>query len=191
MSHKDSNLVENFRRRAPRVIYEFTCIGLDGKIKWEDKCPNIVTNEGLNSLLDFICGNVETPANVYVVLNKNDDAVSASMVYATQGLSANQWSEVTTISEATRVVWTHGSVSSQSVSNSASTASFSISGTVTVYGAGLVYSPSDSANISVIGNTAVSDGVLYSIGAFSSSRAVESGDTLQVTATITTADDGV
>lgn len=68
-------------------------------------------------------------------------------------------------------------MSSQSVDNAASKASFSISASVTIKGA-----------FAVTNNTkGGGSGVLYGAAAFAASRAAESGDTLNVTVTLTSA----
>jgi hypothetical protein len=86
------------------------------------------------------------------------------------------WSEVhTQYSEGTRPALTLGTVAAGSVSNTASKATFTITGTATVAGAFVT------SNSTKNGTT----GTLYGATDFSSSRGVESGDSLQVTVTLT------
>lgn len=88
------------------------------------------------------------------------------------------WTEIQDYSEGVRQTLTLGTVSSQSVSNSASKAVFSINGTATVGGAGICTN-------STKGGTS---GTLYGAGAFTGgNRSVISGDTLNVTITCTAA----
>lgn len=87
------------------------------------------------------------------------------------------FTESTDYSESVRQTFTPGSISSGSVDNSASKAVFSINGTVTLFGAFLT-------DLNTKGGTT---GVLYGGGLFSSpgSRQMASGDTLNVTVTLT------
>jgi hypothetical protein len=87
------------------------------------------------------------------------------------------WTEDQNYSEATREVLTLGTVSGGSVDNSASKASFSINATATIGGAFLT-------TVSTKGGTT---GTLYGGAAFAANRSVVSGDTLNVTATLTAA----
>ncbi len=89
------------------------------------------------------------------------------------------WTEVTAYDEATREALTLGTVSGQSVDNSASKASFSINADSTVIGGCFV------ATNNTKGGTT---GVLYSIGAFTGgNKQADNGDTLNVTWTGTMA----
>jgi hypothetical protein len=87
------------------------------------------------------------------------------------------WTENTTYSETARPALVPGAVASGSVDNSASKAAFSINGTTTIFGAFLT-------DIATKSGTA---GVLYGVADFAASRAVISGDTLNVTVTLTAA----
>jgi hypothetical protein len=91
--------------------------------------------------------------------------------------SHGAWTEVTGYSEAVRQILTLGTVSAGSVSNTASKATFSINATVTIAGAFVV---SD-------GTKSGTTGTLYSAGDFSASRGLASGDSIQVTVTLTAA----
>jgi hypothetical protein len=84
--------------------------------------------------------------------------------------SHSPWTEINPYS-GNRVAWTPGTVSAGSVSNSGSPAAFSINATSRVYGAFM--SSVDTGT----------SGQLLGMGPFSSSRAVLSGDTLNVTIT--------
>ncbi|MGB1639442.1 MAG: hypothetical protein ACPHCV_00660, partial [Pseudohongiellaceae bacterium] len=92
--------------------------------------------------------------------------------------SHSSWSELTGYTQSARPTLTLGTVASKSVDNSASKASFSINATATVAGAFLI---SDSTK----GGT--SSGILYGVVDFASSRSVISGDTLEITVTLTSA----
>jgi hypothetical protein len=95
--------------------------------------------------------------------------------------SHGSWTELTPYSNSTRPQWNGGTASAGSIDNSASKAQFTCNATATVVGAFL------SDNSTKGGTT----GKLYAAGNFSASKDVASGDTLEVTATFTAADDGV
>lgn len=157
--------------------YEFECRDASGRLKWRDTIENIVVNTGLDYLLDVALSGGSQLSSWFVGLTDGTPTVAAGDTMSTHA----GWSEVTAYSEATRQAWTDGGVSSQSVDNSASKASFSVNGSATVGGAFLASDNTKS------GTT----GTLYSVGAFSGGdRAVVNGDTLLVTATFTMADDG-
>ena len=155
--------------------YHIRCIGPDGRVKWEDEIRNIITNAGLDHALDVTLSGGTQITTWYIGLTDGTPTVAAGDTMASHA----GWAEVTGYSESVRQTWSDGGVSSQSVSNSASTADFSINATVTAGGAFLT---SDSTKS---GTT----GTLLSVGAFSGGdKSLTSGDTLQVTATFTAAD---
>lgn len=149
-----------------------------GRLKWTEEYDNIVVNTGLNDILDkYLKGSAYTAAH-YVGLASSSPTVAAGDTMSSHA----GWTEVTTYSQSVRQTATWGTVASQSVDNSASKATFSINGTVTVGGAFLT------TNNTKSGTT----GTLVSVGAFSGgNKALANGDTLNVTVTITAADDGV
>lgn len=156
--------------------YHIECRGADGRVKWVEDIDNIVVNEGLDDLLDkYLKGSTYTAA-FYVGLIGASPTPAAGHTAAQIG-GTNGWSEITAYSEATREALTLGTVSSQSVDNSASKASFSINGTATVGGAFVI------TNNTKGGTT----GVLYGAAAFSANRSVVNGDTINVTVTATAA----
>lgn len=153
--------------------WQAVCKGADGAIKWVELWKNIVVNEGLDDLLDATLAG-GTPDTTWFVGLKGTGTPAAGDTLASHGT----WSEINPYA-GNRPAWTAGAVSGQSVDNSAAAASFSINSGTTVYGAFLA------------GVNTGTGGALYAAGDFSSSRAVVNGDTLEVTATFTTADDGV
>ncbi len=158
-----------------RSTYLFECYDKDGNLKWTEEVPNIVVNVGLNDVLDkYFKGSAYTAA-FYVGLVDNASFISFDAT-DTMGSHPN-WIELITYDEATREVLTLGTVSSQSVDNSASKASFTQNATKTVKGAFVT------DNSTKNGGT----GLLYGAAAFAATRAVESGDVLNVTVTLTSA----
>lgn len=149
-----------------KTHYIVECIGKDGELKWREEFDNLVVTEGLNALLNNSFNAAAGSVAWYVGL-KNTGTVVAGDVMNSHG----GWTENTTYSNGTRPAWTkNGAASGGAMSNSSSKASFSINGTTTIYGALLT---SDSTK----GGTT---GTLYGAGDFSGSRAVISGDTLNV-----------
>lgn len=162
--------------RMRRLLDELIVGG--GDVAWSDAYDNLIVNTGLDDYLDkYYKGSAYTAAH-YVGLTSSSPTVAAADTMSSHG----GWTESTSYSESTRQAFTPGSVSSQSVSNSASKAAFSINGTVTVGGAFLTTSSTKS------GTT----GTLVAAGAFTGGNAaLQNGWTLNVQATFTQADDGV
>ena len=151
------------------TLYHVECYGADGALKWSETVPNLVTNQGLNDLLDKTFKASGYTAAWHVGL-KGAGAPAAGDTLASHA----GWSEITAYA-GDRKALTLGSVSGQSVSNTASKASFAINDTATVAGAFIC-----------VGATGTG-GILYGVADFSVSRSVIDGDTLEVTATLSTA----
>lgn len=142
-----------------------------GNFLGEWTAENLVVNVGLNDLLDKRFKGSGYTASDWIGLISATPTVAAGDTMASHG----GWTEVTDYS-GDRKAFTPGSVSSQSVDNSASPAVFTMNGTVTVGGFFL--------NTDETGTS----GILYGGAAFSGgNRAVNSGDTLTVTCTLTAA----
>lgn len=156
---------------AFKNVYEVECLDADGKLKWRDRVENLVTNEGLNDILTNYWKGAAYTASFFVGLTDGTPTVAAGDTLAAHA----GWTEITAYT-GDRQALTLGAVASQSVDNSASKASFPITGTATVGGAFIA---------TVANGTA---GVLVGAGAFSGGdKGVASGDTLNVTATLTAA----
>lgn len=143
----------------------------DGKVidRWEEK--NIVTNEGLNNLLDaYLHGSAQT-TTWYVGLFEGNYTPLATDTGA--NIVANA-TECTAYTESVRPTWTEAAASSQSITNSANKATFTMNATKTVYGAFLISTNTKS-------DTA---GILFAASKFSVSRAVVADDQLLITYTV-------
>ena len=152
--------------------WEVVCKGSDGKEKWRELNDNLIVTVGLNSLLtEYFKGSSYT-ATWCVGLKSTGTALAADTMS-----SHSSWTEIVDYSESVRPTIVLGTPSSGSVDNSASKATFSINGSTTIYGAFL-------ANASAKSGTG---GILYGVVDFGSSRAVISGDTLEITVTLTAA----
>jgi hypothetical protein len=154
------------------TVYTFTCIKPDGSVRWKEENHNLVVNTGLDDILDkYFKGSAYTAAHYLGLLDGTPTIVAGDTMASHAG-----WVEVTGYAAATRPALTLGAVSGQSVDNSASKASYAINATVTIGG----------GFISTSNTKGGATGILYSAVAFGAGdRAMLSGDTLEVTATLT------
>jgi hypothetical protein len=161
-------------------VYHMQCFDKDGNLKWEAECPNLVVNVGLQDMnAKYFTGSAYTAAwyiGLYGSGASNSPAAGNTMS------SHSSWTEETGYSQATRPACTFGTPTTANPSvatNSASPAVYSINATATIGGAFLV---SDSTK-------GGSTGTLYSASDFTSpgDRSVVSGDTLNVTYTLSLA----
>ena len=146
----------------------------DGKVKHEEDFHNLVTEVGMDHMLDVVLRNQTQIATWYVALFENNyspvDTATASDI-------GTNITECTSYTEGVRQTYVPAGAASKSITNSASRATFSINATKTLYGMMLVDSSTKGANT----------GTLFSVGQFSSSASVTSGDTIEVTYTLTLA----
>lgn len=149
---------------AARFHYHVECVGADGQVKWVEEFDNLVTTEGKNDILDkYFKGSAYTAAWYLGLAGAGTKAVGDTLA------SHAGWSEVTPYA-GNRPAITFGTTAAGS--NTATAVSYSINATATVAG----------AFVSSV-NTGTS-GKLYSVGDFAASRSVLSGDTLNVTLTV-------
>ena len=155
-------------------VFHFQCFDKEGNLKWEDWAHNLVVNQGLKDMNDkYFSGSGYTATWYLGLINASP---TPSYVAGDTAALHSGWSETTAYSQANRPTATFGAATTADpsvISNSASPATFSMNGTVTVAGAFLI---SDNTK----GGTS---GVLFSEANFQSpgSRSVVSGDTLNVT----------
>ena len=160
--------------------FKMACYDKDGALKWEAEEDNLVVNEGLQ----YMCGTALTSVTQitsWFIGLYGSGATNSPAAGDTMSSHAG-WTEVTAYSQATRVACTFATATTANPSvatNSASVAAFTINGTTTVGGAFLV------SNSTKGGTT----GTLFSAADFSApgDRAVTSGDTLNVTYTLSLA----
>jgi len=131
---------------------------------------NLVVNVGLDELLDAGLSN-KTPTAAWYLGLKDTGSPAAGDTMASHGT----WATISPYSNGTDPSWTDGGVSGQSVDNVGNEAQFNINATDDVYGAFL----KDDSTVDV------ATGLLYAAGDFAAQRSVQSGDTLEVTATFT------
>lgn len=154
-------------------IFEVVCYGPDGREKWREVAHNLVTNVGLNHILDVVLHGASQTATWYVGL-KNTGAPAAGDTLASHG----NWTENDNYT-GDRKEYDEAAASSQSITNSASKASFAIdTDAQTIDGAFICSAASGTS------------GTLLCAADFASSKSADNGDTLEVTYTISAADDG-
>ncbi len=158
--------------RAPRTRYRLKCRDKDGNVKWAEDIMNTVMTAGVTDLVDkYFKGSAYTAAwYAGLIDNSSFTGITATNTMA----SHSGWLESTAYSSANRPTVSFGTAASGSIANSASPASFDINATATINGAFV-------ANNNTKGGSA---GTLYSAGSFASTRSVSSGDTLNVTITL-------
>lgn len=169
------------RSSAPRELlhaamfgghWDVECRDKDGNLKWRDTIENIVVNQGLNDLLDVMLSGATQDTTWFVGLTDGTPTVNAADTLASHA----GWVEITDYDETNRVAFVDAGASSQSLSNAASPAVFTINASVTVGGAFL-------AGV----NTGTS-GRLFAAGAFTGGdKSLGDNDVLTVTATFTAA----
>ena len=149
--------------------FDIVCRDKHGNLKWDMTAENIFTLAGLNHVLDVVFHNATQVSTWYVGLYTDSEAESS-------------WADAGDLTEFTsysgdRKEFVESAASSQSLSNTASKASFSITGSGTIYGAFLV-------------DAATGDGttLVCAENFTEGSRSVQNGDTVEVTYTCSASD---
>lgn len=151
---------------APRFYFEFVA-RRKGKVLWREEAHNLVTTEGLNSLLG-VYFDAATQITAWHLGLKGSGSAAAGDTLASHG----GWTEISAYT-GNRQAITFGTASGGSLAGGLLT--FAITGTVTIAGALIA---------SVASGTS---GVLYSAGDFAAPRSLGNGDELDVTPTVTAA----
>lgn len=152
-------------------MFEIVCRDKHGREKWRDTAKNLVVNAGLNYLLDAGLSGGTPITSWFLGLTDGTPTVNAA---DTMGSHAG-WVEVEDYDEAARQAWSEAGPSSQSITNSASPAVFTVSANGTTIG-GLFLT-----SVNTKGGTT---GTLYSAAAFSAGdKSLDDNDTLTVTYT--------
>jgi len=150
--------------------------------QWEDDFHNIITNEGLDHILNVILHGSTQITTWYCGLVETNTTPAAAMTYATPSFT-----ESTAYDEATRPAYNEAASSSQSITNSANKAVFTISGTKTMYGAALF----GGGSAATTKGDAAGGGTLLCYALASPSRSVVDNDVINLTYQLSAADDGV
>lgn len=146
----------------------------DGKVIDEFEDHNLVVNEGLNALLGIMFAGTAQIGTWYLGVFEANYTPVATVTAATITAAST---ECTAYASATRVAYVEAAPASQSITNSASRASFIFNATKTIYGAFLCSNSAKSATT----------GTLFSAAAFGTSKAVVNLDELLLTYTFTAA----
>lgn len=142
-----------------------------GQVIDEFEDANIVVNQGLNYLLNTGVAGTGQLTTWYIGLFSGNYTPQASDTAATISANATEW---TNYAESTRQAYTAPSTTTQTLTNSAATATFTQASAGTIYGAFMVSN-------SQKGGTA---GVLLAAAQFSAAKTVASGDLLVMTYTL-------
>jgi hypothetical protein len=159
--------------------FTMECYDSEGKLKWSAENHNLVVNVGLQ----YMCGTALTSVAQITTWYIGLYGAGASNTPAAGDTMASHagWTEIVPYSNATRPACTFATATTANPSvatNSASVAVFTINATATVGGAFLV------SNDTKLGTT----GTLFSAADFTGGdRSVGSGDTLNVTYTLSLA----
>jgi len=145
----------------------------DGKTLWVETIDNIVTNEGLDYILDTVVNATAQKASWYVGLFTNNYTPVATVTAATIAAASG---ESVAYNEATRVGYVGAAAAGQSVTNTANRSTFTINiNSTTIYG-GFLCSEALKAGV----NAGATD-VLLAATQFGSAKTLDSGDQLLVT----------
>lgn len=137
--------------------------------EWEEK--NIVVNEGLNHMLNATLNGAAQVTTWFIGLFEGNYTPLATDTAA--NITVNS-TESTAYDETVRQTYTEAVSTAQSITNSASKATFTINATKAIYGAFLVSASAKS------GTT----GTLFAASKFSAARSVVATDQLLVTYTV-------
>lgn len=150
--------------------YTVECRDAAGNLKWAEAFDNLVTTAGKNTMLDkYLAGSSWTTGTVYMGLKGTGTAAAGDTMSSHAG-----WSELNiTSSSGARQSVAFSAASGGSKSTSSAVAfSVTTAGPTTVAGVFIV--------VGGAATNADTSGTLFSAGDFSSSRSVISGDTLNV-----------
>lgn len=152
------------RLLAPSMLFDVECRGPDGRVKWRERVGNLVTTAGKTDIIDkYLKGSGYTAAWYLLLAGSGTKAAGDTLA------SHAGWSEITAYS-GNRPAITWGTTSSGS--NTATAVAFSMTGSYTVAGAGACTVASGTS------------GTLYNVADFATARSGGSGDTINVTPTL-------
>lgn len=152
-------------------VFSYELRRKDGTVEaWESH--NLVVNQGLNHALDVVLHGVAAVNPWYVAIFEGNYTPLATDTAATIVASST---ECTAYTEATRPEYIEAAAATQSITNSASRATFSFNASKTIYGAFLTSVATKSATT----------GTLLAADKAGTAKVVTSGDQLLVTYTLT------
>lgn len=154
---------------TPKGVFHIQQIR-DGKVIADFEAQNGVVNEGKDSILDVYFDAASQITLWYAGLINDPATLAAADVMNSHA----GWTEFTNYSEATRVTIAFDVAASQSIANGTTSADFNVTASGTLHGIFVV------SNNTKSGTT----GTLWSTAPFASALAVNNGDLLKVTYTV-------
>lgn len=142
----------------------------DGEVIDRIECPNLVTNEGLDHILNTVFTGSLQVSTWFLGLFEGNYTPVAGITAATITAAST---ESIAYDETTRRPYDEAAASGQSITNAASKATFTMNASKTIYGAFLVSNSTKSAT----------SGVLMSAARFGSPKSVVDDDQLLLTYT--------
>ena len=149
-----------------------------GKFLSKSFSENIVTDEGLNHILNVVLHDTAKEATWFCECFEDDFTPDGDETYAVPG-----YTEWEAYDEGTRPEYDNAASAAKSTTNSANKAVFTANASKTLYGASLV---SDNTKGDEVGG-----GVLIVAGTFAVAQPVINTNVVNLTYTVTSADDGV
>lgn len=167
-------------------IFEVEAWKPDGTLAWREKCHNVVTNEGLNHILNVVL-NAATPITTwYCSLVESNTTPIATLTYAVPTYDEIGSGDVKAPTT-TRQEYIEATSTSQSITNSANKASFTMNASITLFGACVVGGGSAATTL----DDTAGGGTLLCYAKFGASQVVQADYVVNLTYTIGAADDGV
>ena len=161
-------------------LWTTECYDKDGNLKWVEKDrPNIVTDEGINAMLNIMFHGDAAKNPWYVAIFESNSTPATSDTY-------DLWADslVTECNaaydEETRPVYVEAAATGKAITNSASKAVFTMNNNKTIYGAALVSNSTKGGH--------VAGDFLFCVSTFAVARSVVNADILRVTIAIAGAD---
>ena len=149
----------------------------DGKFISKSSCHNIVTDEGLDHLLNVVLEDTAKVATWYCAIFADDYTPDGDETYAVP-----EYTEWENYDEATRPEFNNATSVAKSTTNSANKAAFTANtGAATLYGASIL-------SVNTKGDE-VGGGVLFCLGTFTVAQPVIATNVVNLTYTITAIDD--
>ena len=164
-------------------IFEVEVLDQEGNLISKSRAENIITDEGLNHILNVVLHAATQITTWYCVMFESDTTPDGAETYAVPVFT--EW-EAYTNDPDERPVFDVAESTEESSTNSASKAAFTANDTKTLYGAGLVGGGTD-------GDTkgdAAGGGTLLCCGTFDAEQPVVDNNIVNLTYTITAADAG-
>lgn len=157
--------------------WRFVARRVDGSIKWIEEIKNVVTDVGINDMLDvyFHSKTATAEGSWYVGLTTGTPTVAITDTSASHA----GWTEWTTYDEAARQAWGHAAPAAKVVTNATALTYTSSSDTQTVGGGFLI----------TVATKGGATGVLFNVAQFTGgNKSLDTGETIDITVTITGAD---